>query len=113
MQDDAPIQIKVEPKQARMLTFTVGDDHYRFRVPKSHSLMRAVRGMQADGSGTAEIAMYHHIEDWLLDACEDGDKLLERLTDPDDPIDTEHVVEIFQAVVKAASSRPSGSRRSA
>lgn len=113
MTDDAPVKIAVEAKPRRTVTFQIGDDDYVFKVPKSHSLMHAIRGLQADGSGTTEIAMYHRIEDWLFEACEDADKLMGRLTDPDDPLDTDHIVEVFQQLVKAASARPSGSRRSA
>lgn len=113
MTDDAPIKIEPKAKDRRTVAFEIGDDIFEFRVPKSYSLMQAIRGMQADGSGTAEIEMYHRIEDWLFSSCEDSDKLRDRLADPDDDLDTDTIVEMFQQLVKAASNRPSGLRRSA
>lgn len=104
---DDVIEIKVDPRPARTLTFRIGDEDYAFRVPKSHGLMSAVRGMKLGTGGAAEVEMYHQIEDWLFAACDDADRLRERLADSDDPLDTEHIVEVFQQVVKAASSRPS------
>jgi hypothetical protein len=106
-----PIQIKVEPRAARTLTFRIGDEDYSFKVPKSYGLVSAVRAAQAGaaGEGQAEVAMFDRIESWLFDSLseEEADRLKARLADPDDALDTEHILEVFQELVKAASERPS------
>jgi hypothetical protein len=107
-----PIQIKVEPRAARTLTFRIGDEDYSFKVPKSYGLVSAVRAAQAGAGaaeGQAEVAMFDRIEGWLFDSMAEGeaDRLRARLLDPDDALDTEHILEVFQELVKAASDRPS------
>lgn len=109
MQDT--IKIDVKPKPTRTLTFQIGEDAYTFKVPKSYGLVAAVRAAQsgAGGDGQAEVAMFDRIEAWLFDSMPEGqaEQLKARLEDPDDDLDTEHVLEIFQELVKAASDRPS------
>lgn len=113
---DEVIDIPVEPRERRRLTFNVGGEIYAFRVPKLYGLMDAVAKIQdgAGQGGTAEAAMFGKIEAWLFDALdpEDAGRIRARLRDEDDDLDIEHLVALFQELVKAASKAPSGSRRS-
>lgn len=113
---DEVINIAVAPREDRRITFRIGDEEYAFRVPKSYGLVSAIRGLQrGDGpAGQAEVEMFARVEDWLFEALEpaQAERLRDRLNDPDDALDTEHVLEVFQQLVKAASERPSGQRRS-
>ena len=106
-----PIEIKIEQRPARTLMFRLGDEDYAFKVPKSYGLVNAIRLAQRTdaGDGQAEVAMFDRIESWLFDSLPpaDADRLRERLLDPDDALDTAHILEVFQELVKAASDRPS------
>ena len=106
-----PIQIAVKPRPTRTLEFRVGEETYVFAVPKSYGLVAAVRAAQAgaSGDGQAEVAMFDRIEGWLFNAMvpEQAERLKARLEDPEDDLDTPHILEIFQELVKAASDRPS------
>jgi len=113
---DEVINIEIAPRSERRVTFRLGDEEYAFRVPKSYGLVHAIRGLQrGDGpAGQAEVEMFARVEEWLFDALDKdkAERLRERLLDPDDALDTDHVLEVFQQLVKVASDRPSGPRRS-
>lgn len=113
---DEVIDIPVVPRERRQLTFNVGGEIYAFRVPKLYGLMDAVAKIQdgANKGGAAEAAMFGKIEAWLFDALDkdQADRIRARLRDDDDDLDVEHLVALFQELVKVASKAPSGSRRS-
>jgi hypothetical protein len=116
--DEGVIEIEVaERKDAKPLRFLVAGEVYEFRVPKLYGLMRTVRGLQDNKKqdGMAEVAMFGKIEDWLFSATSkaDASRIRSRLEDPDDTLDVEHLVEVFQQLVKAASDRPTGGKPSA
>jgi hypothetical protein len=108
------IEIKVEPKKERTLTVRLGDDEYEFRVPKLYGLLDAIQGIQTDG-GIGDAQVFGRVEAWVFEALpdEDAQRIRARLHDDDDPLDVEHLVEVFQQLTKVAANRPSGSRRSA
>jgi len=113
---DEVIKIDVAPRAERRVTFRIGDEDYEFKVPKSYGLVNAIRSINRGDAaeGQAEVQMFDKVEAWLFDALEPdkADRLRARLLDDDDALDTDHILEVFQQLVKAASDRPSGQRRS-
>lgn len=115
--DDDVIEIEVAEKpQVAPLRLLLAGEIYEFRVPKLYGLMSTVRGIQDSKGpkGMAEVAMFGKIEDWLFGAMSKADakRVRDRLEDQDDSLDVEHLVEVFQHLVKAASDRPTGGKRS-
>jgi hypothetical protein len=115
MADDV-VKIEVKPRPARKLTFDLGGEIYTFSIPKVYGLIETIKEAQiGTGSGVQDAEAFGKIEDWLFSSLslEEAQRIKERLRDEEDDLDLEHVLEIFQALTKAASDRPSGSRRSA
>lgn len=115
--DDDVIEIEVPEKpQAAPLRLMLAGEIYEFRVPKVYGLMSTVRGLQDNKGpkGMAEVAMFGKIEDWLFGAMNKADekRVRARLDDQDDQLDVAHLIEAFQHLVKAASDRPTGGKRS-
>lgn len=115
--DEDVIEIEVAEKpQVAPLRLLLAGEIYEFRVPKLYGLMSTVRGIQDSKrpKGMAEVAMFGKIEDWLFGAMSkaDANRVRDRLNDEDDSLDVEHLVEVFQHLVKAASDRPTGGKRS-
>lgn len=115
--DDDVVEIEVPEKAAaKPVRFLIAGEIYQFRVPKLYGLMNTVRGLQDNKGpkGMAEIAMFGKIEDWLFNAVSKADakRIQDRLADENDTLDVEHLVEVFQQLVKAASDRPTGGKRS-
>jgi len=88
------------------ITFEVGDDTFAFNPPKMFTLMEAVTQSRAAGGGDEQ--MFGVVMDLLYGALptKQGDRLRDRLRDDADPLDVEHVVEIFQTLTKAVADRP-------
>ena len=112
MADDV-IDINVAARGSRATKFRIAGTVYTFTVPKMYRLLDTVKHIQSSG-GEANIAMFDKVEAWLFDAMDpaEAEELRDRLMDDDDDVDIQHLIEVFQELTKAASSRPSGERRS-
>lgn len=106
------VKIDVAPREAVLMTVDLGGDLYEFKVPKLYGLMNAVRDLTSTGSdsGLEEAAVFGRIEDWLFSALpeDQAERLKARFADNDDPLDVNHLMQVFQELVKKASDRPSG-----
>ena len=118
MDDEQVIEIETTRKPGRTIPFRIGGEVYRFTVPKLYGLVDTVKQIRANGAGSddgmAQIAMFDKVEAWLFDSLdeEQARQLQARLRDPDDEVDVEHLIEVFQHLTKEASGRPSGRKRS-
>lgn len=114
--DERVVEIETTRQQGKRIPFRIGGQVYRFRVPKLYGLVDTVKQVQASraGDGMTDVAMFDKIERWLFDCLDedDAEELQARLRDPDDEVDVEHLIEVFQHLTKEASGRPSGRRRS-
>lgn len=107
MTDDV-IEIEVKPRERKTLKFMLGEEIYEFGVPKLYGLMSAIKGVQSGDVDNAQA--FSKVEDWVFGAlpAKDAKRLRARLADPDDSLDVEHLVKVFQELTKVAANRPSG-----
>lgn len=106
------IEIPVEPRDGKAVTFRIGGKDYDFRMPKVYGLLRTIRGLRSGASDdpTQELALLDQVESWLFDclAPDDASELQARLLDEHDDLDVQHLTAVFQKMVEIASDRPSG-----
>ena len=114
--DERVIEIETTRQRGKQVPFRIGGVVYRFTVPKLYGLVDTVKQVQAsrNGSGLNDVDVFDKIERWLFDCLvtDEAEDLQARLKDPDDEVDVEHLIEVFQHLTKEASGRPSGRRRS-
>jgi hypothetical protein len=113
MMSDDVIDIDVPDRGRRKVNFQIAGVIYEFSIPKMYKLLDAVKDIQKAG-GDQNMETFSKVESWLFEAMkpEDAKSLRSRLLDDDDSVDIEHLTAVFQELVRVASDRPSGNRRS-
>jgi hypothetical protein len=118
----ADLEFKTSRKRKDPLTFTVeGEDHiYSFTPPKTALMMLPMLDViVAQGVGTEEaqgeagLRMMKAQLDWLSAGLseQDNDRLLARISDPEDDLDFETLVgEYIPELAKVTGGRPTTSR---
>lgn len=102
-----PYEIRMgEP--ARKIVIDVEGTVYRFRRPKKRWLMRAAAGFSEDATVQDQAASYDRIEQTILKCMskDDAEHLQQRLDDPDDVVDVEHMLEILKKLMGDAAGTP-------
>jgi len=99
-------KIELSSSKREPVAFEIGEDTFTFNPPKMFTFMDAV--VQSRESGAGEEQMFGVVMDLLYGALpkDQGERLKARLSDEGDPLDVEHVVEIFQTLTKAVTDRP-------
>lgn len=99
-------KIELDGTKRDPVTFEVGDDTFTFDPPKMFTFMEAVTQSREGGAGDEQ--MFGVVMDLLYGAlpADQGERLQQRLRDPHDPLDVEHVVDIFQTLTAAVADRP-------
>lgn len=99
-------KIDVEARSTAPVVFEVGEDTFTFNPPKMYRFMEAVTETKNAGGGEEQI--FGVVMELLYSALPDDQvtRLKDRLRDPDDGLDVEHVVEIFQTLTKEVADRP-------
>ncbi len=97
---------KTSTKTPKVLTFDLDDREFTFTAPKMSGLILQI-AEKGEAGGIAGLL------NWLSDGLteEDNDFIIERLRDPDDPLDFDVVQEIVEDLMAAASNRPTKPRR--
>lgn len=104
----SPPTIKMNLPARKAMSINVEGTLYWFKQPKKRWLMTAAAGLSADADPEVQAAAYRQVEELLLRCMteEGAEHLRARLEDPDDVVDVEQVMEVFQELMGAASGLP-------
>lgn len=110
--EDEVFEIEITPREKKTITIRLGAEEYEFTIPKVYGLVNTLSAVQKSRKkeGERDIALFSKVEDWMFSclSAKDGDRIRERLLDPNDDLDQPHLMEVFQYLTKVASNRPSG-----
>jgi hypothetical protein len=108
-------------RERTLVTFTLDGDLYHFTPPKFsiiamgigdliNAISGTAAGMDEDSpeSGASTMAMMRELLDWLGAGLPDdeGQRILDRLKDPDDDLDIDTVLTITLGLMEEAGDRP-------
>jgi hypothetical protein len=105
----APVSLEFTTSKRRNdpIEFTLDGEQYLFTPPKSAGMLLAMAG--ADNSEiAANSAMIRALFDWLGDGLpeEQSQRLMARLQDKEDDLDTDTLIQIIQGLQKEVAGRP-------
>lgn len=105
----ADIEFEVAKKRRQPLTFTLeGEDYeYTFTPPKAAVMMLPIMEKQ-DNDAMTGIALTRATFDWLGAGLseEDNERIINRLKDPKDDLDSDDLGNLVQKISEKVGSRP-------
>lgn len=106
-----PKAFDVPKRTPTVLEFTLGDDDlYTFTPPKTSGMLLDI--VVGDPDADNNVAATRASLNWLSDGLPDdqAQRILDRLRDPDDDLDTDTLNEVIKWLVEQASNRPTRRR---
>lgn len=103
------VKINTDPRPNEVEEVWFGDDGpYVFTTPKIAPLLAAMRRMNtASDAELGDIALDTQ-DEWLAAGFgeEQWNRIQGRIADPEDPLDTWHLMEVFEELFRQAAGRP-------